>query len=1071
VDADLLGLSDYHEIIKNPMDLGTVKNKMDRENKNGAEFANANDSKMDNREYKNGAEFANDVRTIFTNCYKYNPPDHDVVAMARKLQDVFEMRYAKVPEDEPFEIHVGTDSSESGSESESESDDSEDERERKLLQLQDQLKQVQDQMKVLCGYGGVAGERGKSDMNHRNKLLVEESLRKGKEKKKKTKKKKDKDKDKMLEMFSNSANISIGPNSAPGIGNQTSAAAPVSATANAAPNAVPGTTPSAPQKPKKNKTSNNKAKRNRSANSKNKKKTGGTPGMMFDSEDEDNAKPMSYDEKRQLSLDINKLPGDKLGRVVHIIQTREPSLRDSNPDEIEIDFETLKPSTLRELEAYVASCLRKKPRKGPYSRPDKKGMGAKSKEELMAEKKEDLEKRLDQVTTVLGDATSSKSKTPKKEDSKSVDVVGGTSRLSESSSSSSDSDSSSSSSSSSSSDSSDSDAEKRKAKKPKLDTSNQPFQHFSDESNKSNTTVVRPQADQNKLYANENDENQAPPPPPPKLKALPEILNPFCDDVLEYLLDSLPEPVHKRSGYCKLGGKFPVLRTGLKLRLGDERYHLKSTRFQGAYATIFHGSVMDSLNTTVATPAAAGDDDDTDSDDDDEKQRVLKVQKPGFPWEFYICHELRQRLKSRGHTAKIADVVMKVNRAYFYNQSPSGSIMVNQYHSYGTLLSAFNKYKIMGISVPEELAMIIMVEVLSILDAMHECQIIHADIKPDNFLIMGPPKINMDGFTVHDVFAQSPSSIKLIDFGRSIDMKLLPPKTTFTEKVKTDGFACVEMREDRPWTYQTDLYGAAAIAHVMLWGTYLNVHKDFTGRWNVKNSYKRYWNRTVWEDFFVTMLNVPSCDELPDLKKMKLNFMNAFLERKNIDMKLLTSQFENVMKQVRSDGTEKKKKKSQKNTKRKVNDSVSRATPPPQGDQNLAPQTLDFSTPKMEKLSTPKVSNNSTPKGSNNSTPKVSNNSTPKVSNNSTPKVSNNSTPKVSNNSTPKVANNSAPKVANNSLQQNSQTSTPKTLPNSNNHTLQNSTTPHDDDMHQTLQNSAPEFTPDNNMLPTTPGI
>lgn len=57
--------------------------------------------------------------------------------------------------------------------------------------------------------------------------------------------------------------------------------------------------------------------------------------------------------------------GDKLGRVVHIIQSREPSLRDSNPDEIEIDFETLKPSTLRELESYVATCLRKKPRK-PY---------------------------------------------------------------------------------------------------------------------------------------------------------------------------------------------------------------------------------------------------------------------------------------------------------------------------------------------------------------------------------------------------------------------------------------------------------------------------------------------------------------------------------------------------------------------------------------------------------------------------------------------------------------------------------------------------------------------------------
>lgn len=74
----------------------------------------------------------------------------------------------------------------------------------------------------------------------------------------------------------------------------------------------------------------------------------------------DRCKPMSYEEKRQLSLDINKLPGDKLGRVVHIIQTREPSLKNSNPDEIEIDFETLKPSTLRELEKYVSSCLKKK---------------------------------------------------------------------------------------------------------------------------------------------------------------------------------------------------------------------------------------------------------------------------------------------------------------------------------------------------------------------------------------------------------------------------------------------------------------------------------------------------------------------------------------------------------------------------------------------------------------------------------------------------------------------------------------------------------------------------------------
>lgn len=93
----------------------------------------------------------------------------------------------------------------------------------------------------------------------------------------------------------------------------------------------------------------------------------------FDSDEEEETAPMSYDEKRQLSLDINKLPGEKLGRVVYIIQSREPSLRDTNPEEIEIDFETLKPSTLRELERYVMTCLRKKPRK-PYGK-ERRGDG------------------------------------------------------------------------------------------------------------------------------------------------------------------------------------------------------------------------------------------------------------------------------------------------------------------------------------------------------------------------------------------------------------------------------------------------------------------------------------------------------------------------------------------------------------------------------------------------------------------------------------------------------------------------------------------------------------------------
>ncbi|XP_060526053.1 bromodomain-containing protein 3 isoform X3 [Cylas formicarius] len=457
VDAELLGLHDYHDIIKKPMDLGTVK------------------QKMDNREYRTAQDFAQDVRLIFTNCYKYNPSDHDVVAMARKLQDVFEVKFAKIP-DEPLNRlsnMVPNESSSSGSSSESSSDTEDSEEERRNKQL-----------KLL--------EKELTAMQEKMRKLVEESSKRKKEKKKQ--KVKDKPKKGGTGAASGAtAAVHPMPNStgkAAGGGKPAALAAdsalddgggaaagadskaggdhhhhPPRGSASAAhhhqlSSAAAAKTPKnkGPRGPKPATAAPNGPPPKRAkANS----KAGGGPGRKkaqaqpapaaFDSEDEDNAKPMSYDEKRQLSLDINKLPGDKLGRVVHIIQSREPSLRDSNPDEIEIDFETLKPSTLRELESYVASCLRKKPRKPHY-----KKLPGKSKEEQIAEKKKELEDRLLDVNHKIGPSK----KAPKKEDgggNKADPTGAGAGRMS-SSSSSSDSDSSSSSLSSSSSDSSDSEA-------------------------------------------------------------------------------------------------------------------------------------------------------------------------------------------------------------------------------------------------------------------------------------------------------------------------------------------------------------------------------------------------------------------------------------------------------------------------------------------------------------------------------------------------------------------------------------------------------------------------------------
>jgi checkpoint serine/threonine-protein kinase len=52
------------------------------------------------------------------------------------------------------------------------------------------------------------------------------------------------------------------------------------------------------------------------------------------------------------------------------------------------------------------------------------------------------------------------------------------------------------------------------------------------------------------------------------------------------------------------------------------------------------------------------------------------------------------------------------------------------------------------------------------------------------------------------VFCSSGHCLRLVDFGQAIDMTLYPSSTTFLAKVGTEGFQCIEMMTDQPWTYQ-----------------------------------------------------------------------------------------------------------------------------------------------------------------------------------------------------------------------------------------------------------------------------
>ncbi|KAF8411317.1 hypothetical protein HHK36_003864 [Tetracentron sinense] len=81
VDVVGQGLHDYNQIIKYPMDLGTVK------------------SKLGKNLYASPLDFASDVRLTFNNALVYNPKGHDVYVMAEQLLarfiELFEPAYKK----------------------------------------------------------------------------------------------------------------------------------------------------------------------------------------------------------------------------------------------------------------------------------------------------------------------------------------------------------------------------------------------------------------------------------------------------------------------------------------------------------------------------------------------------------------------------------------------------------------------------------------------------------------------------------------------------------------------------------------------------------------------------------------------------------------------------------------------------------------------------------------------------------------------------------------------------------------------------------------------------------------
>uniref|UniRef100_A0A336K6A5 CSON015408 protein n=1 Tax=Culicoides sonorensis TaxID=179676 RepID=A0A336K6A5_CULSO len=339
---------------------------------------------------------------------------------------------------------------------------------------------------------------------------------------------------------------------------------------------------------------------------------------------------------------------------------------------------------------------------------------------------------------------------------------------------------------------------------------------------------------------------------------LEEMIDPFNKDLIHALLDQIDFINYLTDlRTCSLRNKISPLAKGHTTEIGNETFDVVKAIGKGSYGTVFSGKCQ---RTGV--------------------MYALKQERPANLWEYYICLEIKSRIANPNILCGFMDVEYALI-------GTNASILASKFSKYGTLIDVCNKIKkSTNRNMDEYIVMHLTSQILDLMDHLHSSQIIHADVKPDNFLVM--TKIN-PGYL-------SRPSIQLIDFGIAIDMQLLSnlhPYQQVQFKLIVDEDPCIEMREKKYWTYQVDLYGVAGTAHAMLFGKYMEVQQKLM-KWAIKTKMPRYFHKDIWDIFFDKMLNIRSCKEMPNLQELRTVFKEELQNKEKIFREKI-NEFNNIL--------------------------------------------------------------------------------------------------------------------------------------------------------------------------------
>ncbi|KAG8950085.1 hypothetical protein FRC00_007856 [Tulasnella sp. 408] len=341
----------------------------------------------------------------------------------------------------------------------------------------------------------------------------------------------------------------------------------------------------------------------------------------------------------------------------------------------------------------------------------------------------------------------------------------------------------------------------------------------------------------------------------------PNPCNPFEEPVLSELLNvawvDFADHRDQKSGQLERLQRFGAkkLRTStdkrrssgvgetIQLALGEDTFEIIGKLGEGGFGAVFLARLLGL----------------TDYDAEEEVLFAMKAVKPCQLWEWTILARIREAVPE-----ELLSSIIAPQGLYAFEDE---SFLLLDHCSQGTLLDCVNRAAGTELAsqtadgIVEPLVVFFTIELLRVVEGLHAQGVIHGDLKIDNCLLR-LAELDSSWSAKYDPTGGngwSEQGIRLIDFGRAIDTTWFAEGQTFCGDWPADARDCPEIREGRPWTFETDYWGLAGIIYCMLFRKYIDTTTvDGPGgvkRYKIATPLKRYWNTDLWNRVFDVLLN------------------------------------------------------------------------------------------------------------------------------------------------------------------------------------------------------------------------